>query len=186
MQSNEIDIESSYRLNNLGESLYRAVLEYNPARVIEFGALYGYSTVHIAKALKQIGCGRIMVYDLWEKYSYKHTSIDITRRNLARFGVSDIVTLEQKNFFEWLEEPEDFDLLHLDISNDGEIIELAYDKLKRFIDRGAVIIFEGGTQERDSVEWMIKFNKRPICPLRDRINYTIIDRRWPGMSMIKK
>lgn len=39
------DIESSYRENNLGKTIYETILELKPNTVIEFGCLYGYSTV---------------------------------------------------------------------------------------------------------------------------------------------
>ena len=95
-------IDSSYKENNLGETFYKAILRYKPLTVVEFGVLHGYSTIHMAKALRKLGRGKIRAYDLWEKYKYKHTSIESTRRNLEKFGVSDIVTLEQKDFYKWL------------------------------------------------------------------------------------
>ena len=128
-----VNIKSSYRRNSIGETFYKIVLKYKPISVIEFGVLYGYSTIYMAKALKKLGRGKIQAYDLWEKYTYRHTSINVAQKNLEQFGVLDIITLKQKNFYDWLETPEKFDFLHIDISNDGEVIEYAYNKLKSLV-----------------------------------------------------
>ena len=72
------EIESSYRENNIGETLYNKVLELKPNKIVEFGCLYGYSTVAMALALKELGQGKIYCYDLFEEYEYKHSTIQQT------------------------------------------------------------------------------------------------------------
>jgi predicted O-methyltransferase YrrM len=181
-----IDLESTYQKNNIGKTIYETVLKYRPNIVIDFGVLYGYSTICIAKALQVNGFGKIYAYDLWDKYPYKHTTIDIARKNLEKYDVSSLVTLEQEDFFKWIENPTPFDLLHIDISNDGDKIEYAYNKLKKNIESGSVVIFEGGTIERDQEEWVAKYEKTPIYPLKDKLNYEIINYNWPGLSLIQK
>ena len=46
------------------------------------------------------------------------------------------------------------------------------------------IFFEGGTQERDKVEWMIEYDKREMYPLKDELSYDIVDSRFPGLSVL--
>jgi len=171
------NIESSYQMNNLGKTLYDWVRYIKPHQVVEFGALNGYSTIVIAKALKDNGFGRLKVYDLFEKYQFKHTPLEKLVRNLADYGVIDVVDIEEGNFFDWVKNPEHFDLLHLDISNTGDIIDLAWDNLH---DKGQVI-FEGGSSQRDHVGWMIKNQKKPIT--KSKANYKVIDERFPSLSM---
>ena len=86
------------------------------------------------------------------------------------------------DFFSFLENPIDFDLLHLDISNDGEIIEKTIESLKNHLERGSNIIFEGGSKERDNEEWMIKYNKKPINSIK--YDYKVLTEKWPSMSLI--
>lgn len=51
------DIESSYRDNDLGRTLYDLVLKYKPKKIVEHGILFGYSTVAMAQALDELGGG---------------------------------------------------------------------------------------------------------------------------------
>lgn len=54
-----IDIESSYKKNDLGKTLYDLVIKYKPFNLIEFGSLYGYSTIAMAMALRDLGRGKL-------------------------------------------------------------------------------------------------------------------------------
>ena len=53
----EPKIESSYRKNNLGFTLYHTIRMLKPKIVVDFGILYGYSTVAIAQALRDLDEG---------------------------------------------------------------------------------------------------------------------------------
>ena len=181
-----VDIESSYRDNNLGRFIYDAVVRLKPNKVIEFGTLNGYSAVCIAMALKDNGHGQLFAYDLWEKYSYKKSQRNVCLENITRYGLEDYVTLGQADFWSWIKEPEDFDLLHIDISNTGHIVEEAFESLKCHLDKGSAILFEGGSQERDKVDWMVKFKKPPIYSLKDKIGYDILCEEHPSISVIEK
>ena len=152
-----VKIESSYEKNDLGKTLYDLVLIKKPKIIVEFGCLYGYSTIAMAMALRDLGQGRIISYDIWDKYAYKHTTVDTALENVSRYNLSDYVEFRDCDFWEWLDgDGEDFDMLHLDISNTGDIIERAYKVLQPRIQKGAGIVFEGGSVERDHEEWMIK------------------------------
>ncbi|NBV76661.1 hypothetical protein EBR66_00630 [bacterium] len=80
------DLDSSYRENNLGKDLYDAVLEHKPKKIIEFGSLYGYSTVAMALALHELGEGSICVYDLFESYMYTHSAHKHTSQESLKKG----------------------------------------------------------------------------------------------------
>jgi len=54
------------------------------------------------------------------------------------------------NINDWV--VEDFDLLHLDISNDGKTVTDVFNRIKSKIENGSTMIFEGGTEERDNIE----------------------------------
>jgi tRNA A58 N-methylase Trm61 len=183
----EFDVESLYKNSLMGEVMYNTVLKYKPMKIVEFGVYHGYSTVHMAKALQKLGSGKIVSYDLWDKYPYRHASMEEAQKNVERFGVSDFVELKEGDFFEWIKSPDEFNLLYIDVSNTADVIELAYNTFKKRIESGeAVIMFEGGIKERDQVEWMVKYKKRPICPLKEKIGYEIINEQWPGLSLIAR
>jgi predicted O-methyltransferase YrrM len=178
-------IESSYYQNDIGKTLYEWVLENKPKTIIEFGCLYGYSTVAIGLALKELGQGKLKCYDLWENYKYKHSTIQQTIKNVKEYGVEDYVEFIQMNYYDWLSQPEEFDMMHLDISNTGDIILQTYDVLKDKIKQGSIILFEGGSEERDNVEWMVKYNASPINSVKSQTKYKVVNPNFPSLSVIK-
>jgi hypothetical protein len=113
----------------------------------------------------------------------KVMAIEKTKQNLQNYNVSQYVEFKELNFKEWI--PEDFDLLHVDISNDGNtIVELSI-KCFNQLKQGKHILFEGGSIERDNVDWMIKYNKQPINTIKSIINYTVIDKKFPSISKLE-
>ncbi|KKU82063.1 MAG: O-methyltransferase, family 3 [Parcubacteria group bacterium GW2011_GWA1_47_8] len=181
---NPIEIETSYSENDIGRTLYDLVLKHKPKKIIEFGVLYGYSTVVMAMALDEIGEGHIYANDLFEDYEFKHSTMSETQANVDRYGLSKYVTLQKKNFEEWLKASEDFDLLHVDVSNKGDTIERLYEAVKDQVQKGSIVLFEGGSEERDNVAWMIKYNCKKI---RDaKVPFEVIDEKFPSLSMMKK
>ena len=176
------NIESSYQENDIGKTLYDAVLKYKPKKIIEFGTLGGYSAVAMAMALDEIGEGHIYGYDLFEDYEFKNSTQENTQKNINEYGVAHYVTLVRKDFETWLQAPEQFDMLHLDISNKGDTLERLYEAVKDQIKKGAIVLFEGGSEERDNVEWMKKYNQKK---LRDaHVPFEVIDSRFPSLSIM--
>lgn len=176
------DIESSYQENDIGQSLYDLVLEHKPKRIVEIGVLNGYSTVAMAMALDSLGRGMIEAYDLWDKYPYKHSTIKETSANIGVYGLNRYVDLLYGDLGSWLAKNEDFDLLHVDISNTGETIETLYKHLKDKIKSGKVVVFEGGTYERDTVPWMLQYDKPKMT--ETDVPYRIINGDFPGLSQL--
>ena len=180
------NIKSSYALNFIGESIYQVIYALKPNKVIEFGVLHGYSLICIAQALRDIGKGYVIGYDLWDDYPFKHGDIKKVYKLLKKENLDKFVILKKKCLFDWLKNPENFDILHIDVSNDGLIIKEVVKKLETKLLNGAILIFEGGIYSRDKVEWMQKFNKCPILPLKKKIGYKIINHKFPGLSIIDR
>ena len=84
-----------------------------------------------------------------------------------------------------MDDPCHFDVLHLDISNTGDIILKTYNKLKKYIEGGSSIIFEGGSVERDNIEWMVKYNSTPINSVKNIVNYELLNENFPSLSVIE-
>jgi len=182
---NPVDIKSSYSQNDIGRTFYELVLKHKPKKIVEIGVLYGYSTVAMAMALDEIGEGHIYAYDLFEDYEFNHSTISETQANIDKYGFSKYVTLSKKDFKEWLKNMEDFDLLHVDVSNHGDTIKLLYNKVKDKVNNGAMVIFEGGAGgKRDEILWMKKYGFPKITD--SGVPYEIIDKKFPSLSMIKK
>lgn len=167
-------IESSYAKNDYGHVLFILVSTFKPVHAIEIGVLHGYSTYHIARGFKSIyeledWKIHFNAYDLWDEYSYNHGDINKVSQMLKEGGVDEYVTLHHGDIYKLYEEFEDeyLDFLHVDISNDGDILEFVMDKWHHKMMMRGIIVFEGGSEERDKVEWMIKHNKKPIKPVVD-------------------
>jgi len=181
MEYSNLDIESSYRENDLGRTLYTLVLAWQPQTIVEFGTLYGYSTVAMAMALDKLGRGKIKAYDLFENYQFKHPTRDQLTKNLAAYDVSKYVDVQEMDLNQWLKRPEPFDLLHIDVSNKGDTLKNVYDSLRQYLPRGSRIIFEGGSRERDAVKWMREYG---CVPITGSVPYVIVDDRFPSLSLI--
>tara|TARA_X000001382_G_scaffold17002_2_gene10646 strand:+ start:2475 stop:3041 length:567 start_codon:yes stop_codon:yes gene_type:complete len=149
--------------------LYDFVVTLKPKRIIEFGPGSGYTTICMAKALKENNIdGHIKSYDIWDdEYWGKQVS---TQAQYSAWGVEDSITLNNLNFFEWIEEPEEFDLLYFDINNTSEKLMKLYDKVKNQIDSGSVVFFEGGSQIRDESGHV----GGKMYDIKDEIGYKIL------------
>jgi hypothetical protein len=162
------NMRSSYIENNYGEVFEAIVDSLHPLLVVELGVLDGYSLLHLAQGIKKANCtnSHIDAYDLFEGYSYKHGTKEEVQRKVDEQGYSELISLYKEDAFKVSEKYQNgtVHLLHVDISNTGETIKEIMSQWDNKIVHGGQILFEGGSEERDNVEWMIKYNKKPIKP----------------------
>tara|TARA_Y100001938_G_scaffold151101_1_gene245978 strand:- start:380 stop:946 length:567 start_codon:yes stop_codon:yes gene_type:complete len=150
--------------------LYDMVSVLKPKKIIEFGPGSGYTTIAMAKALDENKIdGRIKSYDIWDdKYWGSKT---VTQAEYDAWSVSNYITLQQLDFYEWIKNGcEEFDFLYFDINNTAEKIEILYEAVKNQIERGSVIFFEGGSKERD----LHGHNGGGMYSIKDKIGYKIL------------
>ena len=62
-----------------------------PNRVLEFGALNGYSTVCIGQALRDVGYGTLVSYDLFEDYPYNNSNYKDVLTTIREYGLNEII-----------------------------------------------------------------------------------------------
>lgn len=150
---------SSYEKNNYGELFYSLMRVYQPKTVVELGTKAGYSAYHMARGLKANGRGRLYCYDLWEQYPYHSVPLSVAQKNLKKF--KDIIRFNLRDAIGVDKKYKKVDILHVDLSNCGEILEPIVpcwiDKVRQ------LIIIEGGSAEHDRLPWMIKFKKMPVA-----------------------
>ena len=170
-------VPSSYRENDLGRTLYDLVMNLKPTKILEFGVLHGYSTIAMAMALHEIGAGKVYAYDLWDKYPFKHANREDTEKNIQSYGLQDFVEIGTADIHLFKAEP--FSLMHLDVSNDGALLQTLVEKFQPY---GEAIVFEGGTEERDNVEWMKKYKK---TPMRGALKFEVLNEKFPGLSLVR-
>ena len=80
----EPNIESSYQKNDLGLTLYSTIRMLKPQIIVDFGVLYGYSTIAMAQALKDNGSGKIISYDIFDDYEFKNAKLDILEKEIIK------------------------------------------------------------------------------------------------------
>jgi predicted O-methyltransferase YrrM len=149
---------SSYEKNNYGELFYGLMRVYQPLTVVELGTKAGYSAYHMARGLTDNGTGKLDCYDLWEEYEFNSVPKAVAQKNLRKF--KDIVTLTQRDAIGVDKQYKEIDILHIDLSNKGEILEPI---VPQWIDKvRQCIIIEGGSDEHDKIPWMIQFKKMPV------------------------
>jgi predicted O-methyltransferase YrrM len=176
-------MRSSYKENNYGNVFRALILAHQPKIVVECGVLDGYSTSHIAHALRfnharGLPMAEFYAYDLWEEYEYKHGDLEEVEKMLKSKDLLDYVMLYEGDAFEVAEvfEPATVDFLHIDISNHGEKVVDAVRAWGDKISPTGMIVFEGGSEERDKVEWMIKYKFPSIR--YELFNNPIITKKW--------
>ena len=162
---------SSYAKNNLGEILLTHIKCFRPLVAVELGVLDGYSTSFIAQGLKvnkeRWGLnGHLDSYDLWESYQYRHGDFISVSNMLIDLDIKEFVTLHKGDAFEVWKNYQDKSVhfLHVDISNTGETLRDIMVLWDRKIYQGSIILFEGGSEERDKEKWMIEHHKLLIKP----------------------
>ena len=179
---------SSYEQNNYGDLLYSLIRIYRPKKVVELGTKAGYSAYHIARGLRVNGKGRLYCYDLWEKYEFRSVSKAVAKKNLKEF--KDLINFRQRDAVGVDKVHKTIDILHVDISNDGEKLEKI---IPKWIDKTSqLIIIEGGSIQRDKIDWMSEYKKIPIKKWLEALNRYRCDIEYftiepfPSLTIIRK
>ena len=156
-------MRTSYRLNGYGELIESIARLHSPKRIVEFGVLDGYSLTHLMRGAPK---AHIEAYDIFDRYEFNHAD----RKGLQEvFG--DVI-----RYGDFRAKHIDFglasiDLLHIDISNTGDVYEQVFRDYMPRVSPGGVVLLEGGSRARDNLAWMIKFGKRPIRPVLEECPY---------------
>jgi len=192
-------VRSSYRKNNFGKVFQNTVFNYPPRIAVELGVLDGYSTSYIGRGLSKVErlkgtAGHLHAYDLWEDYPFKHGKMEDVQLVLEAVQVDKFVTLYKQDAFtvHYGYEDSSVDFLHVDLSNTGGLIETMIKFWTPKMRHCGLFLFEGGSEERDNIEWMKKYEGTPIRPVLDsnpiiRDNYiygTYGD--FPSLTVMKK
>jgi len=180
-------LRSSYIDNNYGNVFRALILAQRPKFIVECGILDGYSTMHIASALKfnrSRGTeSQFFAFDLWDEYEYKHGKIEDVCSMLNTNGLGKEVQLGNCDAFKIAKSFLDnsIDFLHMDISNDGDKLIRTLDVWGDKISKNGMIVFEGGSKERDE-GWIKEYGYKPIR--HELINNPIVYENWDIQIML--
>lgn len=186
-------MRSSYIDNNYGKIFQKIILDLRPKVVVELGILDGYSTINIAKALKNFNA-KFDSYDLFEKYKYKHGSKKGVQELIDKENLTFFVNVRQGDAFKVYKNYKDnsIDFLHVDISNTGDTLKKIIDFWNSKLSDVGIIAFEGGSEERDNVFWMKKYKCSSIKKeletnkiIKKYYKYTTLQ-KFPSLTILKK
>lgn len=162
-------MHSSYIENDYGLVLKSYVLNWRPSTAVELGILDGYSTRAIAEGIKELNflldmSVRLTAYDLFDDYQFKHGSQEEVEKMLKDQSLDHLVRIKKGDAFKVHADFADdsVEFLHVDISNTGDTLRKIMELWTPKIAPRGLILFEGGSIERDNIEWMKKYSMPSI------------------------
>ena len=123
----------------------------------------------------------IQAYDIFEEFNGNHAN----RENLvSRFKKYNNVTINYGDFYNVHNDISNVDIIHIDIANNGDAFEFAIKNYLPKLSKNGIMIMEGGSEQRDNVEWMIKYNKPKIQPVVKKYGLKVVG-TYPSITIIK-
>jgi predicted O-methyltransferase YrrM len=176
-------MNSSYN-NTLdyGDLIKYILFSKQPKKIVEFGILDGYSLKIFTE--NTTDC-EIKAFDIFDEFNGNSANKSII---IDKFKEYKNITIEYGNFYNKINDfnDNDLDIIHIDIANNGDVYKFAIDNYMSKIKKGGIMILEGGSKERDNIEWMIKYNKPKIKQYLKTIKYeTITIGKIPSITIIK-
>lgn len=169
-------LQSSYVDREYGSLFYALVRTLQPRQCVEIGIFQGLSLLSAAAALRDNGAGAIAGYDLFDDYPYRHADQSQVARQVIASGLEAWTTLHRADAAAVHAHWESVDYLHVDISNTGDTYRQVF--AQWFGKVRQVILLEGGSRERDNVDWMLEYRKPAIGPAVAEIGH-----RYPPWSL---
>lgn len=175
-------MNSSYK-NSLNYSdIFKTIcFIHNPKQIVEIGILDGYSLKAIAETLP---LSNIQAFDIFEDFNGNGSKRDI----VEKFKSYNNVKINYGDFYKIHFPHHSIDLLHIDIANNGDVYEFVFENYIKYMKPGGIILLEGGSKERDQVEWMKKYNKTKIYPVIEKFKskYSIYNLdKFPSLTIVK-
>ena len=156
---------------------------HRPKKIVQFGSGNGLILDSLISS-SELDCD-ILVFDLFDDKRFKFLTENVPDRNTV---------IEKGSIFDSSHKLEDnsIDLLFVDIGNDGQTYEYVVSEYMTKLTKYGVIVLEGGSSERDQVQWMTSFGKKAIKPFLTSLNtkYSNCDyltiSTWPSVTIIRK
>ncbi len=129
----------------VGELLYVLALARRARTIVEFGASLGFSTIHLAAAVRDLGAGTVISTEM------EPDKARAAKQNLAAAGVADVVDLRVGDALETLHDVVDVDLLFLDGWNNLYLAVL--DLLAPALTPGALVVADLSENDPEQVPY---------------------------------
>lgn len=155
----------------------------NPKKIIEIGILDGYSLEYFVKNSDYIT--EIIAYDLFEEFVGNHAYKEQLEEKFKNYKN---VIISKGNFYDIHENINNVDIIHIDIANTGDVYEFAINNYLSKLSPNGILILEGGSINRDNVEWMHKYNKVSIQSIINKYSNNLNIKTYgefPSLTIIK-
>ena len=129
----------------VGGLLCVLVLARRPGTVVEFGASHGYSTIHLAAAIRDLGAGRVITTEI------EPDKAAAAQRNLTAAGLEDLVEIRLGDAMTTLRDVPSVDLLFLDGWNN--LYEPMVDLFEPRLSPGALVIADLSADDPDQFSY---------------------------------
>jgi hypothetical protein len=165
---------SSYIENHFGRIFFALTYKFQFKNILELGVLDGFSLLSMAFGSYCNNDGKlsnINGVDLFEDYKYRKGEMASVQKLAHGFAFGMHVKLIKNNIFKNNFNDDlirQANLIHVDLSNDRDKVEKVMLKIKS--DPPSMIIFEGGSYNRDKVEWMVRFQKNALRPFFEEVH----------------
>ncbi len=156
-------MNSSYNQSiNFGDLLSNISFIKSPQVIVEIGILEGFSLDKFVKNTPS--STKINAYDIFTRFNGNHANELNIRKKFMDYSN---VTINDGDFYEVykLYEDSSIDLIHIDIANNGDVYKFVFDNYMKKLSDNGILLLEGGSKERDNIEWMNKYNKPKISPI---------------------
>lgn len=159
-------MKSSYFNNdiNYGDIIKANIFGRNPHKIVEFGILDGFSLKVFADTFPN---AKIDAYDIFDEFNGNAAKKEVIEEMFKNYKN---VSVKYGDFYKKYEDLSFIDILHIDIANNGDVYKFVIENYLPKMSKDGIIILEGGSNERDNIEWMIKYNKPKINTYLEELN----------------
>ena len=181
-------MKSSYTNNiNFGDLLSSITFLQKPQRIVEVGILEGFSLTKFVESTNIDTT--IDAFDIFEDFNGNHAK----RKQIEeKFKEFPNVLINKEDYYKvtTLYEKDSIDLFHIDVANNGDVYRYAFEEYMPKLTENGILILEGGSEQRDNIEWMNKYNKPKIQPVikeyqEKGFEITVIG-EMPSLTIVKK
>ncbi len=180
-------MKSSYFNNdiNYGDIIKSNLFGKNPLKIVEFGILDGFSLKIFADTFPK---AKIKAFDIFDEFNGNAAKKEVIQEMFKDYKN---VSVEYGDFYKKYEDLSSIDILHIDIANNGDVYKFVIENYLPLLSKDGIIILEGGSAERDNIEWMIKYNKPKINLYLEELNKrldlnVIVIGKVPSITFIKR
>jgi predicted O-methyltransferase YrrM len=147
---------------NYGDIFTVLCKSVQPKTIAEFGILDGYSLKQMIEN-SDINC-QINAYDIFDEFNGNGAN---KKKIVELFSSYQNVSICYGDFYETHKTMDNGsqDIVHIDIANNGEVYQFAFEHYLPKVSENGIMVLEGGSIERDNIEWMNKYNKPKIKPV---------------------